>query len=57
MELLEHAVDMAEQDIYRGLKGADNEDRLNSLDQLDMIDKVRRQIIIKLDHNAEETSA
>ena len=52
--LLEAAILASEQDIYAGLKGADIETRLNSLDQLDMIDKVHRQIIIKLDR--EETS-
>jgi len=54
LNLLEVAVENAEQDIYKDLKGADHEARLNSLDQLDMIDKVHRQIIIKLDR--EETS-
>jgi len=48
LALLDQAVGMAEQDIYAGLRGADNEVRLNSLDQLDMLDGVHKQIRIIL---------
>ena len=47
--LLTQAVEAAESDIYRGLKGASTEDRLNALDSLDMIDMVHRQIRIKVE--------
>jgi len=54
LALLDQAVGMAEADIYAGLRGADNEVRLNSLDQLDMLDGVHKQIRIILQR--EETS-
>ena len=54
LALLDQAVENAEQAVYKDLKGADNETRLNSLDALDMIDGVHKQLRILIDR--EETS-
>jgi len=53
--LLDQAVVNAEMSIYIDLKGADNETRLNSLDQLDMVDKVAKQLRILIDNEAESS--
>lgn len=53
LALLDQAVERAEQQIYIDLKGADNETRLNSLDQLDMIDKVAIQLRILIDNEGD----
>jgi len=49
LALLDQAVSKAEMNIYADLKGADTETRLNSLDQLDMIDKVHKQLRILME--------
>ena len=47
--LLAQAVEAAEQDIYRGLRGASSDDRLNKLVVLDALHLVEKNIQIKLE--------
>ena len=44
--LLDQAIGNAEQEIFRRLRGADNETRLNSLDTLDALGEVSKQLRI-----------
>ncbi len=44
--LLDEAVERAEQQIFAGLRGADNDQRLDRLDTLDAIDAVHKQLRI-----------
>ena len=53
LALLDTAINDSELDIYRSLRGASDESRLKSLNVLDALQLVRRNILIKLD---EETT-
>lgn len=50
LTLLGSAFEAAEQNIYKGLRGADNSDRLDSLDTLDALDLAHTQVRAILDN-------